>query len=762
MAAPLSPGRLQSARRDFGKFNFLNSFSFIFVAGSFITLFAIRLGASKAIVGVLNAIAYSTYFFMPIGKQLVRKKPIVWVFGWGWTARYAALLPILFSPLLAARGHSGAAIGLLVAGTAGFSIFRGIALIGNNPVVGFLASGGGEKPRSDRGEFIVNTSIVNSVASMLSGFVLAMVLGEKATPWGYAAGLGVGIAIGFAGCVFLLKVPEPTDYQPDMKSSLLATTREAMKDSSFRNFVVIFMLLAFISGMGRSFLPVYAKEVFSQGDDAVMLYALLASVGSVVMGLLTRLVVDRLGSKPLLIIYSGIGLLSFLPIALIPGGKSYFASSAVTAVFLAFIHFLSSFGFAGEENAAQTYYFSLVPREKTLDLSVAYFFAYGLGGAIGSGIGGLLLDLLEKLGLGPMNTYRALYLFLCVLLGIVTYSMRRLKRLGSASVSQSLGMMFSLRDLKTFDLLSRLDRSANSKEEVRIIHELGHSGTSYSQAELVHYLSSPRFEVRMEVLLALESMPQISRQVAHALVREVEAHTFTTAYVAARILGRLGRSESVPVLRKAAEADDYLLQGTALIALAKSDDRESIPLVESVLMSTKNPRVKISAAVALEIMHSESSLAILASSLKFDDPPAFVSDEIILAMASILGILEDFYPLYGVFLQDERHALALLESSAAEIIVDERTLSDWKDAVDRLFSPEPAGDLMASFIVRTGMSRQGEIVLSEALMDPKLGYRGMRLLAACYPLFVRRTKLNAPPDDMGRKRPVWDTGQIRL
>ena len=54
MAVPLSPKRLQAARRVFNVFNFFNSFSFVFVSGSFLTLFAVRLGASNAVVGFLN------------------------------------------------------------------------------------------------------------------------------------------------------------------------------------------------------------------------------------------------------------------------------------------------------------------------------------------------------------------------------------------------------------------------------------------------------------------------------------------------------------------------------------------------------------------------------------------------------------------------------------------------------------------------------------------------------------------------------------
>lgn len=739
VSAPLSPMKLGKARHSFYVFNFFNSFSFVFLSGSFITLFAIQLGASNALVGILNAINYATFFMMPIGKRIVRKKPIVWIFGWAWVARYTAFIPTLFAPLFAARGHTGAAMGLLIAGVAGFGFFRGVALIGNNPVVGFLASGGGEKPRSDRGEFLTNTSIINSSASMVSGLLLALFLGENATPWTYALGIAFGMAFGYAGCIYLLKTPEPTNYSPDGESSLIASAKEAIKDESFRRFIIVFMVLSFVSGMGRSFLPVYAKEVFQQGDDAVMVYALLSSVGSVAMGLLSRLLVDRLGSKPLFIIFSSIGLVSFLPMAMFPGGKSFFTSSAVTAIFLAGVHFLSAFGFAGEENAGHAYYFSLVPKEKTLDLSVFYYFAFGIGAALGSGIGGILLDGFGALGFSSASSYRLFYALLCVILGFSIYSMQRMRRLGSATVSKSLGVMFSLRDLKAFDLLLRLDRSASPTQEVKLIQELGRSSSMLSQEELLDYLKSPRFQVRMEALRAFEMMHHLSPTVVRHLIKEAEIHRFTTSYVAARILGKHGNAEAIPVLRRALEVEDYMLQGTSMVALAKLGDLESIPLIESILMRSKNPRVKISAAYSLEVLHSRSSLPALISSLRNDDPPAFVSDEIVMAMASIIGILKDFYPLYSMFIDDETEGLALLDSTAGDIIVDEKTLADWRQAIQLLFDGEKSdGGQLSRFIMRTGTDSRTELVLGEALLDPQLSYKGMKFLCAAYPLFVHR------------------------
>jgi len=737
MATLLSPAKLSKARRGFNIFNILNSFSFVFLSGSFITLYAMRLGASKAMIGVLNALGYATFFFLPLGKRFLKKKPIIWVFGWAWVGRYSAMLPVLFAPLLSAAGHPGAAVGLVLAGVAGFSLFRGIAMIGNNPVLDYLASGGGDKARADRGAYMVNISIINSISAMIAGLALSVVLGENASPWIYAGAIGFGIAVGYAGCIFLLQTPEPAGYKSDEAGPLMASVKEAFKEPSFKRFIEVFVILAFVGGMGRSFLPVYAKDVFLQGDDAIMIYALLGSLGSVAMGLIMRLVVDRLGSKPLFVINTCVALFSIAPMAFIPGGGKILHSPASIALFLSFVHFLASFGFAGEESSGQTYFFSIVPKEKTLNMGVIYYCAYGFGGAMGSGLGGVALDLLSRFNVGQSGTYRLFYAILSLALVYAIIRMRSLKKLGSASVAQSLGVMFSPRDLRAFDLLAKLDRSEDPGEEARLIHEIGESASTLSQSELGAYLRSPRFEVRMEALLALEHMPVLDKRLERPLIHEVERHVFTTAYVAARVLGGHSVLDALPILRKAVDAEDYMLQGTAMMALAKMHDRDSVPLIEAVLMRASNPRVRISAAAALELLGSRGSLPALASCLRYDDPPAFVSDELVISMASILGFMGSFYPLYSSFIEVESQGIAFLRAAAADAMAGSERHRAWEKALTELFATDkPDGRAMAAYVMDVGMDSAAELVLADALMDPALAYRGLRFLAAAYPLLA--------------------------
>jgi len=109
-------------------------------------------------------------------------------------------------------------------------------------------------------------------------------------------------------------------------------------------------------------------------------------------------------------------------------------------------------------------------------------------------------------------------------------------------------------------------------------------------------------------------------------------------------------------------------------------------------------------------------------------------------MAEIIGITTDFYPLYCTFIDDQEQGLALLESTANDIIADDKTRVEWSRSVKDLFSNEAGRsrgeNSIASFVLRVGFDPQTEVVLAEALMDAHLCYRGLRYLAASYPLFV--------------------------
>jgi hypothetical protein len=238
---------------------------------------------------------------------------------------------------------------------------------------------------------------------------------------------------------------------------------------------------------------------------------------------------------------------------------------------------------------------------------------------------------------------------------------RGLPDIGAFSILNTLSLVFSPRDIRAVVLLRRLARYRSIADEQATIRELGESPSVVSVKDLLARLSSPSFAVRSAALNALRSAP-IVPEATQALITEVREHHFTTAHVAAEILGDWKIAEAIPALREALASQDFMLVCRAMVALAQVSDRRSIPQTRGILIETDNPRLIIHAARAMVLFRDPFVIPTLLDKLELQSAP-FVRDEIVLAVAEIAGLSDWFYPLYCVFLKNEAAGVQEMRSA---------------------------------------------------------------------------------------------------
>jgi hypothetical protein len=224
-----------------------------------------------------------------------------------------------------------------------------------------------------------------------------------------------------------------------------------------------------------------------------------------------------------------------------------------------------------------------------------------------------------------------------------------------------MSVIFSPRDLRAIGLLNRLGKAKTLSQEKDTIRAMAESGSGLTLEEILAHLKSPRFTIRAEALNALYRLP-LDEHAVRALLSEVKNQAFTTAYIAADILGVKEIKQGIKILRKQLHSRDYFLVGKCMVALAKLDDRESIPRIEEIVAETSNSRLIIHGASALEIYRSISSIPLLLTKLEKKTSP-FLRDEIILSIAGILSMAEWFYPIYTSFLEKSSVGISLLIDS---------------------------------------------------------------------------------------------------
>jgi HEAT repeat protein len=655
MLTTLSPYRLGKAREWFNTFNVFNAFSWSFLAGNIITLFAMRLNASSIYIGILSALLYVSYFFLPLGKLLTRYFSIVKIFSVAWIARSLGMTSLLVVPYLAFQENL--ALDIMFLGVFCFHLIRGIGLISNNPVLSYLAEG------PDRDSYMTKIQIINSAVQMLCGLIIAVMLGRNPPLFLYSIIMAVGIITGIISGFLLQKIPELPKDEQARPIQVFDIIREALSKEALRLFIIIFFFVAMASGVSRTFIVVYAREVFGNSDGLISLYSVFGGLGYLAIGLLIRFLVERIGAKPIFIGCVIIGLLGILLVIFSPLSMP----ERILIPVLSFIFFILSFGFLGAEGIAQTYFLSLVPPALMLDMGIVYFMVFGVAGATGSFLAGFFLDMLTGFSVSPFMAYKVLFLILCLMTGFALFLQRRLVPMGALPFRGALGVIFSFRDLRAIALLERLDKTKDSHEEEILLGALHDTPSKLAIRELLERAKSPRLATRHESLRALETLHELNKDAEQALIMDILNHPFTTAYISARILGNQRVEDTIPLLREMASSSDYMLAGESIIALAKLGDEAFRPEIENLIAGTKNPRLQIMGVEAFGIYRSPHSITVLLDLLRVDDPPPYLRDAVVLALASILGVENEFYPLLVRFLEDEQiaPALAMDEAEAA-------------------------------------------------------------------------------------------------
>jgi len=651
MASRLSPYRLGKAREVYNYFNVFNAVSWNLLVGIIITLFALRLGASSTYIGLLSSANYIALFLLPLGKILTRRFSIIGIFSFTWITRSICMLFAVAAPFFDYAGHRKTALLLILLGVFLFHLIRGVGMVGNNPVLGELASG------PDRGSYMTQIQIINSAIGMFGSFLIAMVLGTEPPILIFSFLLSLGVISGVISGAVIRKMPEPQYEKESQKTHLLDIFKEAFAQSSLKSFMIILFLVIMVSGVTRTFVVVYARDVFAHSDGLISLYSVFGGLGYLLAGLIVKFLVDRIGAKPLFLVCVILGLVSLIPVIFFPRAAVENITGAI--LFLVFLFFMLNFGFLGSEGIAQTYFLALIPPDKMLNMGILYFFIFGAAGAGGSFLAGLLIDFFLFIGISPFVSFKILFIIMSVL-AIVALSMQnKMKSLGSLPLKGALETIFSFRDLRAISLLDKLNKAQDSHEEEQLLGALHDTPSHLAVGNLLERARSPRLATRLEAVRALEKMQTLNENTQKALIEDITNNPFTTAYISARILGNNCCAAAVPILRELASSNDYMLAGEAVIALAKMKDEAFRTEIEKIILDTQNPRLKIMGAEALGLYRNFESISVLLDILRGKDQPPYLRDEVILAIASILDTQKKFYKILARYTADNSLAVTL-------------------------------------------------------------------------------------------------------
>ncbi|MGI5173228.1 MFS transporter [Treponema sp. OMZ 840] len=689
----LSKYQINTGRRLYGLFSALNSASFALVTGNVLVVYALYLNAGNVAIGLINAFGSLSFFAIPLGKLFAQKRPIIRIYADSWVLRNCSLLFMVPIPFLANMGLPEWGLFCILISTFGFNFFRGIGLVANNPVLSDLT------PGKDRGSFLVFLSVVNNAAALITILLLAIALHFADSLIVLSVAVIVGIVLGFIASFLLYKMPSSTQGPTASSGSFSKNFIGAIHDRNFRLFIAAFSVIGLGVGMARPFIAVYCREVYMQPDSVITFITFFMTLGALSMGLVSRVFIDKIGAKPMYLLFTALSLLSLVPALISPN----FTASAVIFLFLSVFAFSANLGFSGQENAGQTYFFGLIPQEAVMDMGIVYFLVMGATGASGSLLGGVLLDAFKDTGLSAAWVYRIFFGLQIIVIGIALWIEINLKSLGSYSLKEALPLFFSPRDIRGLGILYKLDRSTLENEQTTLLSELRLSNTAAAASQFAEHLHSPSYAVRMQALAAMESLPSLNKTLEEILIRETETGVFTTASKAARILGLFKVKRSVSVLKKQINSPDYLLSGECMTALARIGATKAQLDIGHALAATENAHILLKGIRAMELYADPSSVFILLDVLRMQTQRPEVQHEIMLALAAIMGIGKAFYPAYSQYIENADEAETILTDLFDEISARKKLSQNTFPPLigEFLKDPSKADDFCASMHVYT-------------------------------------------------------------
>lgn len=627
---PLTLDERRRGKKYYYSYALFNALSYAVLAEAVVILLVLRMGGGPVWVGAIGALAYATLPFMLLGYKLVPRIGVAGNAGLAWSVRSACAALMIAAPWAARELGGSAGLWFVLAGAFGFFTARAVGMISFTGIITELTT------ERDKGNLIANSFKLFQGGGFIMTALIALLLGEDAPLYRYQLFFAAGLVTGMVAAFSLWRIPEsgafrrsePFNFRREL--TWLAGTRGR------RWFFAMMVAIPMTQGISRMFIVLVPKQGYGLSDQQVVLFLLVGMVGGVAASYTYGFFLDKLGSRPLLVLTSIFDVGATLVLVLLP--------QSLNAVLLGSLFFANGYVHIALLAAIQHYFISITDREHQLPQGILTQGVGGLAGGLALYLSGVGLQSIETAVMPasdfllPFRWFFGCYLALLLLRTLILF---RIPALRSQRIRDSLNALLSPWDWRAIHAVKRAVAMQSEDEETRSLDLIMHAGSSIYGDDLQSYLRSPSFNVRDR---ALEALAMVKPELAliDILLEDVQENLYTTAPQSAYWLGRWQVKRAVPILRKAVDSPDIALRGRAIQALVELGDREALPVIRRRFTKSANPLVIIGGARALALWDGPEVYGRLLE--KFHrDIPSQASDELCLSVARLAGLYDAFY-----------------------------------------------------------------------------------------------------------------------
>ena len=441
----LSPELQKKGMTLFSWFIRINTISFGCLADSILILYAIKMGADDFLIGLMTSFMFLTMPFMFIGKQMIGRFGAANAYGISWIIRniFAGLMVLV--PVTISLWDRTIGLTLLIFCSFGFFAFRSIGFTSSTPLIGEVTN------KTNRGNFLSKIWLQFNIFYFITLLALMIILKYSGSMQTFQFIILAGFIFGMIGSVLVYHIPETMNPKISARSSTSKSFSYLWRNIRCRKLLFSWTGVMMANMLLIPFSMVALKNGYGVSDHNALFFALFQILGGIFASSLNILILDRVGPKPMLILYS----FGFIVNALL----WVFSPQQLITSYQAVIFLINGMTLAGTNTAISHYFLIVIPEKERVGTNMFYLIISGtVTGITGIILGGGLLKLLQNFDLSNLSIYRTFFVIILFFLLPLIYIIQKIERVEDWRVKDVLKIFMSFRDLRALFTLNRIEK----------------------------------------------------------------------------------------------------------------------------------------------------------------------------------------------------------------------------------------------------------------------------------------------------------------
>ena len=602
-------------------------------SGAYATGYALHLGASNAMIGLLSAASSWSGLLQVLSPLLIERLPrrkALCLIAFGFS--FVLWLPVAMLPFFVPDPWLPLAMVtfIIIAGLA-----SSLAAPANSSWITDLV------PGEIRGRFVSRQqsiiAAVGLVVSLAAGAYLDQ-FDENTRQAGFTSLFITAVAFGMGAIIVWSRIPEPP-VQRVVRQPAGTLLTLPFKHKQFRTFMMLVSIRGMLTMIAAPFFAVYMLQTLSIPYSEIALFAAITTLVRVAVNPLWAYLGDKFGYRPVLLICSS-GL-ALLPLWWV------FATPENYRITVPLIQAWGGLVGAGIPIARFNLMAKIAPEENRSIYIGCYSAMFNSASALGAMIGGITAafctDLPELARFG-YSISGLQYLFLIgfglrLISGMLLKYVREEASTPPRLVLQQVG---SGRPLATLWHLIRMIKSSDPDVKARAARELGETGSAIAVEELIALLDDSDRRVREEAARALGNIGD--RRAVTPLLDKASDPYSDISEEAIEALGAMRTPLSQNILVTLLADNRPQIRRSAVLALDRFGDQSMRPALEHMLEIEKDRTIILTAVEALSKMGDEKILPHLYLLMR-DSSPGFERKALVQSLGHLIEAPERLYRL---------------------------------------------------------------------------------------------------------------------